>query len=93
MEQAVSWGASPAHTACCRRAGHRRLLELFATWHVQRRLNSLADRGPLTSEQVQQARNEIRLATAFLDHLAERGRTLAESETYQSARLPCAATG
>ncbi|WP_329168994.1 hypothetical protein OG709_34855 [Streptomyces sp. NBC_01267] len=59
-------------------AGHRRLLELFATWHVQRRLNSLADRGPLTSKQVQQARNEIRLATAFLDHLAERGRTLAE---------------
>ena len=59
-------------------AGHRRLLELFATWHVQRRLNSLADRGPLTSKQVQQARNEIRLAIAFLDHLAERGRTLAE---------------
>ncbi|MFE7113508.1 hypothetical protein ACFU98_45675 [Streptomyces sp. NPDC057575] len=59
-------------------AGHRRLLELFATWQVQRRLNSLADRGPLTSKQVQQARNEIRLATAFLDHLAERGRTLAE---------------
>ncbi|MCX5103822.1 hypothetical protein [Streptomyces sp. NBC_00439] len=33
-------------------AGHRRLLELFATWHVQRRLNTLADRGALTSKQV-----------------------------------------
>jgi hypothetical protein len=59
-------------------AEHQRLLELFATWHVQRRLNILADRSPLTGKQVQQARNEIHLATAFLSHLAERGRTLAD---------------
>ncbi|MEE1743374.1 hypothetical protein PUR34_03615 [Streptomyces sp. JV185] len=59
-------------------AGHCRLLELFATWHVQRRLNTLADRGPLTGKQIQQARNEIHLAIAFLGHLAERGRTLAD---------------
>lgn len=57
-------------------AGHRRLLELFATWHVQRRLRTLADRGPLTSNQLQQAREEIRLAIAFLGYLAERGRHL-----------------
>lgn len=59
-------------------ARHRRLLELFVTWHVQRRLNTLADRGPLTSKQIQQARNEIHLAAAFLGHLAERGRALAD---------------
>lgn len=58
--------------------GPRRLLELFATWHVQRRLHTLADRCPLTSKQIHQARNEIHLATAFLAHLAERGRTLAD---------------
>jgi site-specific recombinase XerD len=56
---------------------HRRLLELFVAWHVQRRLSTLADRGPLTGKQIQQARNEIHLAIAFLGHLAERGRTLA----------------
>ncbi|WP_128382034.1 hypothetical protein [Streptomyces cavernae] len=59
-------------------AEHQRLLELFATWHVQRRLNILVGRGPLTGKQMQQARNEIHLATAFLIHLAERGRTLAD---------------
>ncbi len=57
---------------------HRRLLEIFATWHIQHRLNTLAGRGPLTGKQVQQARGELRLATAFLDHLNQRGRTLAE---------------
>ena len=58
--------------------GRRRVLELFATWHIQRRLHTLADRCPLTSKQIHQARNEIHLATAFLAHLAERGRTLAD---------------
>ncbi|WP_185930423.1 hypothetical protein [Streptomyces sp. WAC05858] len=58
-------------------AEHRRLLELFSTWHVQRRLHTLADRRPLTSDQIRQARDEIRLATTFLDHLAQRGHTLA----------------
>ncbi|MFF3628585.1 hypothetical protein [Streptomyces sp. NPDC002164] len=59
-------------------AGHRRLLELFAAWYAQRRPNTLAGRSPLTGKQVRQARDEIHLATAFLDHLAERGRSLAE---------------
>jgi hypothetical protein len=58
-------------------AEHRRLLELFAAWHVQRRLRTLAERGPLTGKQIQQARAEIRLATALLTHLAQRGRSLA----------------
>ncbi|MFE9883356.1 hypothetical protein [Streptomyces sp. NPDC005784] len=59
-------------------AEHRRLLELFAAWHVERRLRTLASRGPLTGNQVQQAREEIRLATAFLGHLAQRGHDLAD---------------
>ncbi|OLZ64264.1 hypothetical protein AV521_36450 [Streptomyces sp. IMTB 2501] len=58
--------------------GHRRLLELFATWHVQRRPHTLTDHCPLTSKQIHQARNEILLAIAFLSHLAERERTLAD---------------
>ncbi|MGW7006832.1 hypothetical protein ACWGCW_29440 [Streptomyces sp. NPDC054933] len=41
-------------------------------------MHTLADRGPLTGKQIQQARNEIRLATTFPAHLAERGRTLAD---------------
>lgn len=59
-------------------AEHRRLLELFTAWHVQHRLNTLASRGPLTSDQIRQARDEIRLATAFLAHLAQRGHSLAD---------------
>ncbi|MGW7386135.1 hypothetical protein [Streptomyces sp. NPDC054794] len=55
---------------------HRKLLELFAAWHIQRRLRTLAGRGPLTGKQIQQARNELHLAIAFLGHLAERGRAL-----------------
>jgi hypothetical protein len=42
------------------------------------RLHTLADRGPLTSKQIHQARSEIHQATAFLAHFAERGRTLAD---------------
>lgn len=57
---------------------HRKLLELFAAWHIERRLRALAGRGPLTGSQTQQARNEIHLAIAFLDHLAQRGRALAD---------------
>jgi site-specific recombinase XerD len=59
-------------------AEHRKLLELFAAWHVQRRLRTLASRGPLTGNQIQQAREEIRLATAFLGHLTQRGHALAD---------------
>ncbi|WP_406000243.1 hypothetical protein [Streptomyces sp. NBC_00829] len=57
---------------------HRRLLGLFAAWHIQRRLRTLAGRGPLTSDQIRQARDKIRLATSFLNHLTQRGRGLAD---------------
>ncbi|MFD4630203.1 hypothetical protein ACFVYR_20445 [Streptomyces sp. NPDC058284] len=57
---------------------HRKLLELFATWHLQRRLRALACRGPLTSSQTRQARNEFDLAIAFLNYLTQRGRVLAD---------------
>ncbi|MFG3261610.1 hypothetical protein [Streptomyces bobili] len=57
---------------------HLKLLELFAAWHIQRRLRALASRGPLTSSQTQQARNEFDLASAFLNHLTQRGRVLAD---------------
>lgn len=57
---------------------HRKLLRLFATWHIQRRLRTPAGRGPLTSSQTQQARNKLCLAISFLDHLAQRGRALAD---------------
>ncbi|MFD3735737.1 hypothetical protein [Streptomyces sp. NPDC058632] len=56
---------------------HRKVLELFATRHIQRCLRTLAGRGPLTSSQTQQARNKLYLAINFLDHLAQRGRALA----------------
>ncbi|EFH29107.1 MULTISPECIES: hypothetical protein [Streptomyces] len=51
---------------------HRKLLELFAAWHIERRLRTLADRDPLTGSQTKQARNEVHLAIASLDHRAER---------------------
>jgi hypothetical protein len=57
---------------------HRKLSELFAAWHTQRRLRTLAGRGPLTSSQTQQARNKLYLAISFLDHIAQRGRALAD---------------
>ncbi|MFF1723189.1 hypothetical protein [Streptomyces sviceus] len=57
---------------------HRKLLQLFAAWHVERRLRAPAYRDPLTGSQTEQARNEVHRAIAFLDHLAQRGRALAD---------------
>ncbi|MEV1066900.1 hypothetical protein [Streptomyces sp. NPDC050263] len=57
---------------------HSKLLELFAAWHVERRLRTLAGRGPLTGSQTKQARNEFHLAITFLDYLAQGGRALAD---------------
>ncbi|MFF2133397.1 hypothetical protein ACFVW1_50380 [Streptomyces olivochromogenes] len=57
---------------------HRKLLDLFATWHIQRRLRTLASRGLVTGSQTQQARNKLYLAINFLDHIAQRGRALAD---------------
>jgi integrase len=58
--------------------GHGQLVERFASWHVRRRLRGFAGRGPVTGKQTGQARDEIRLAIAFLDWLRDRGRTLAD---------------
>lgn len=57
---------------------HRRVVERFASWHVRRRLRGFAGRGPVTGKQIQQARDEIRLAIAFLSWLHGRGLTLAD---------------
>jgi hypothetical protein len=56
---------------------HRKLVERFASWHVQRRLHAFADRGPVTEQQTQQAREEIRQAIGFLAWLHQRDRRLA----------------
>ncbi|MEU7632490.1 hypothetical protein AB0C34_21265 [Nocardia sp. NPDC049220] len=55
---------------------HRRVVERFALWHVQRRLRQFADRGPVTEKQTQQARAEVRHAIGFLAWLNSRGRAL-----------------
>jgi hypothetical protein len=57
---------------------HRKTVERFAVWHVQRRLRRFADHGPVTGKQTQQARNEIRRAAEFLVWLRDRGRTLSD---------------
>src|SRR6266487_1325373 len=53
--------------------GHRQHLERFASWYVRRRLCRFADRGPVTGKQTGQARDEVRLAIAFLAWLHGRG--------------------
>jgi hypothetical protein len=58
--------------------GHRQHLERFASWHVRRRLRRFADRGPVTGKQTGQARDEVRLAIAFLAWLHDRGRELSD---------------
>lgn len=58
--------------------GHRQHLERFASWHIRRRLRRFADRGPVTGKQTGQARDEVRLAIAFLAWLHDRGRELAD---------------
>ena len=56
------------------RDADRRTLERFATWHLRRRLQTFADRGPVTGNQTQQAREEARQAIAFLAWLRDRDR-------------------
>jgi len=54
------------------RDADRRTLERFASWHLRRRLQSVADRGPVTGNQTQQAREEARQAIVFLAWLRDR---------------------
>ncbi|MFC7641621.1 hypothetical protein ACFQX6_11925 [Streptosporangium lutulentum] len=55
---------------------HRQPVSRFATWHVLHRLRRFAERGPLTEQQTQQARGEVRQAIAFLSWLHQRERDL-----------------
>ena len=56
---------------------HRQLLHLHATWHVLRQLRHTAASGPIGHYRHQSARHNLRVAAAFLDHLAEDHVTLA----------------
>jgi len=55
---------------------HRRLLERFASWHVERKLRAAATRGPIGASRDKQARRGLVQAAAFLTWLAARGRIL-----------------
>ena len=66
---------------------HRRLVERFASWHVRRRLRGFAGHGTVTGKQIQQARDEIRLAIAFLAWLHGRGRALRRLPAGRRRRL------
>jgi hypothetical protein len=57
---------------------HRQLVERFASWHVQWRLRGFAENGPVTSKQTSQAREEVRMAVAFLAWLDGRQRALSD---------------
>jgi hypothetical protein len=54
---------------------HRRLLQLFATWHHLRRLRDQAAAGALHNGPVHTAKQEITVAAQFLGFLADRGRS------------------
>jgi len=51
----------------------RKILQTYATWAVLHRLRTVADHGPVGHYRDQGARHRLRLAAAFLEHLAERG--------------------
>jgi hypothetical protein len=52
---------------------HRRLLELFATWYVLRRLRERAEQGPVGQGRCTSARYRLRQSADFLAFLADRG--------------------
>jgi hypothetical protein len=54
---------------------HRRLLQLFATWHHLRRLREQATDGTLRNGPVHTAKQELTVAGQFLAFLADRGRS------------------
>jgi hypothetical protein len=55
----------------------RRILRSYATWRHLRRLRTLADRQPITADQVVYACNTLTAAADLLNWLQERGQTLA----------------
>lgn len=56
---------------------HRQLLHRYATWHVLRQLRHSAATGPIGHYRHQSARHNLRVAAAFLTHLAAQHSTLA----------------
>jgi hypothetical protein len=54
--------------------GHRKLLNRFANWRVQRRLRLDAEDTPLSSYRINSARFSLRMAHSFLAELAAHGR-------------------
>ena len=59
-------------------AEDRKILGSFATWHHLRRLRAIAERRPLTEEQVTYSINALTAAANLLNWLRERGQSLAE---------------
>jgi len=55
---------------------HRRLLERFAAWHVERKLREAAVRGPIGPSRDAQARRGLVQAAAFLTWLTAHGQTI-----------------
>jgi len=55
----------------------RKILQTYATWSVLHRLRAAAENGPLGHYRDQNARHRLRVAAAFLEHLASRGVDLA----------------
>jgi hypothetical protein len=55
----------------------RRILRSYGTWRHLRRLRTLADRQPITADQVVYACNALTAAAGLLNWLQERGQTLA----------------
>ncbi|PWJ23286.1 hypothetical protein ATK17_3779 [Branchiibius hedensis] len=51
----------------------RKILQTYATWSVLHRLRSAADNGPVGHYRDQNARHRLRVAAAFLEHLASCG--------------------
>ena len=58
--------------------GHRRVLERFATWHLLRRLRTVAADGPIGYGRQQNAQKNLTTAAEFLTYLAEHGIRLEE---------------
>lgn len=72
LEQAVN-----ERVARVENPAERKVLRNFATWHHLRRLRAIADRRPLTPDQVTYACNTLTAAAKLLAWLGERGQCLA----------------
>lgn len=57
---------------------HARILTRYATWHVLRRLRRVAEHQPIGPYRDTGARNQLRVAAAFLTHLDRASRSLGE---------------